>query len=334
MKVDLSASGGLATTARDAREAEEIGCTALWTAETGWDAFLAAVPAIEASTRLEVGTGVVIAFARSPMTIAQEAHDLQVHSGGRFVLGLGSQIKPHITKRFSMPWGRPVAQMREMVGAIRAIFSHWYDGERLDFRGEYYNHTFNAEPFRRVPPPGLAPPPIHLAAVGPRMTALAGEVADGYCSHSFITESYLREVALPQLAQGRARRPESSAPFELVLTASVASGAGEQLEKAIHRARRAISLYGSTPAYRPVLDHHGLGDLHVELNRLTKQERWDEMPGLIDDATLDLFTPVGSPAEVADALVNRFGDLATRLRLPAGETEVARHLARIPQENR
>jgi probable F420-dependent oxidoreductase len=326
--IDLSVTDGLYTAAQDAGTAENLGCAGLWTAETTCDPFLPAAPALAASDDLMVGTGVAIAFARSPMTIAQQAHDLHAVSGGRFVLGLGSQIRTHITKRYSMPWGRPIPQMRDMIGALRAIFAHWYDGDRLEFEGEYYRHTFNAEPFRPRVPAGLRPPPIHLAAVGPRMTALAGEVADGYVSHSFTTASYLVDRVLPALAEGRARRVSvtDGDTFDVTLPALTATGRGADLENAIERAKRTIAIYGSTPAYRGVLDHHGLGALQDELHALSRAGRWSEMPGLIEDQILELFAVVGEPTEVAAVLLTRFGPWVTRLRLPAGETALASSL--------
>jgi probable F420-dependent oxidoreductase len=325
--IDLSVADGLRSSLADGRTAERLGVAGLWTAETSCDPFLAAVPALGVTTHTMVGTGVAIAFARSPMTIAQQAHDLQVYSGGRFVLGLGSQIKTHITKRYSMPWGRPIVQMREMVGAVRAIFAHWYDGARLEFEGEYYRHTFNAEPFRPFVPEGLRPPPIHLAAVGPKMLELTGEVADGYISHTFLTPAYLTDKVLPQLAPGKAKGGKAAdSPLEIVLSAFAAVGSGEQLEKQVAVARRRIALYASTPAYRVVLDHHGIGALQEDLHTLSRAERWDEMAALIDDQVLDLFTVVGEPKEAAVELLARYGATATRIRLAAADTALAEAL--------
>jgi probable F420-dependent oxidoreductase len=218
--------------------------------------------------------------------------------------------------------------MRETIGALRAIFAHWYDGDRLEFEGEYYRHTFNAEPFRPRVPAGLRPPRIHLAAVGPRMTALAGEVADGYVSHSFTTASYLVDRVLPALAEGRARRvpPMDADTFDVTVPALTATGRSADLENAIERVRRTIAIYGSTPAYRGVLDHHGLGALQDELHALSRAGRWSEMPGLIEDPILELFAVVGEPTQVAAVLLTRFGPWVSRLRLPAGETALASSL--------
>lgn len=338
VSVDLTLRDGLTGAAHAAAAAEEAGCRGLWIPETLGDPFLPAVPVLGATTSLQAGTGIAVAFARSPMTIAQQAHDLQMYSGGRFLLGIGSQIKTHITKRFSMPWGPPAEKMREMVGALHAIFAHWYDGERLDFRGKHYQHTFNADVVGRRPPEALRPPPIYLAGVGPQMTQLAGEVADGFLAHGFCTESYLRSVLMPRLDAGRARQssrgsgraPES--PFELVVTPLAAVGTGQQLEAGVAAVRRSIALYGSTPAYRPVLDHHGLGSLQDELHALSTQGRWQDMPALIDDETLRLFAVVGSAEDVARQLWTRYGNLSGEVRLRTESLEVARTLHKLASQ--
>jgi probable F420-dependent oxidoreductase len=330
-KTLVSRAGPLSTAGALAARAESLGCGRVWTTETACDPFLPAVAALGTTNQLVVGTGVAVAFARSPMIIAQQAHDLQAYSGGRFVLGIGSQIKAHITRRYSMPWGKPIARMREMVGALRAIFAHWYDDATLDFEGEYYSFTFNSAPFRPPIPPGLRPPPIYLASVGPRMTALTGELADGYLSHSFITESFLREKILPALTRSRDPR---RAPLDLVITCpTVVRTADETWEQARNRAKSTIGLYGSTPAYRTVLDHHGLGALHEELNRLSRLSRWSDLPDLIDDDTLELFCVVREdPMDAAIELLRRFGPLATSLRLPEDALAVVEPLTALVAE--
>lgn len=313
-RIDLSHVGGLDRARPAAIAAEDAGADALWTAETKHDAFLESALALADTDRIEVATGIVIALARSPMTIAQAATDLQDLSSGRFVLGLGSQVRAHITKRFSMPWVKPVAQMREMIEATRAIWSHWYDGEPLDYRGEFYQHTFNSTAFRRLPTHPV-PPPIHLAAVGPLMVKLAATAADGFISHSFVTEEYLRTVISPVLDEGVRG---GSDDFERVITCNVVVGEpGVELDRRLDEVRAQVALYGSTPAYAPVLELHGLGDLHHTLHRMSRENRFGEMGALIDDEVLALFCAWGNPAEAADDLVRRFGDQATRLRLPA-----------------
>ncbi|MEZ5261657.1 MAG: TIGR03617 family F420-dependent LLM class oxidoreductase [Acidimicrobiales bacterium] len=196
MKLDARLRNGLAFAAADARDAEEAGYDGAWSSENESDAFLPLALAAGATARIELGPSVAIAFSRTPMTVAYQAADLQRFSDGRFVLGLGSQIRPHIEKRFSMPWSRPAARMREFVLALRAIFRCWEEGEPLRFEGEFYRHTLMTPHFSPPPVPG-GPPPIYLAAVGPLMTEVAGEVADGLLAHPFLTVDYLRDVVLP-----------------------------------------------------------------------------------------------------------------------------------------
>src|SRR5687767_3663873 len=193
MKVDGGISFDTAHSAQTARDAEDAGYDGAWTAETSHDPFLACLLAAEHTERIEVGTSIAVAFARSPMTLAQTANDLQSFSNGRFILGLGSQIKPHIDKRFSMPWSKPAARMEEFISAMRAIWSSWHDGTKLDFRGDFYTHTLMT-PFFNPGPNPLGPPKVFLAGVGERMTEVAGAVCDGFICHGFTTERYLREV--------------------------------------------------------------------------------------------------------------------------------------------
>src|SRR6185503_16421693 len=204
MKVDTGImAGALEDIATRARELEDIGYDGLLTAETGSDPFLPLVIAAEHTSRIELGTGIAVAFARTPMLTAYTANDLQRHSKGRFFLGLGSQIKPHIERRFSMPWSHPAPRMREYILAMRAIWASWNDGTKLDFQGEFYTHTLMT-PFFSPPAHEWGPPPVYLAGVGKLMTEVAGEVCDGFIYHGFTTPSYLREVTPPALARGRA----------------------------------------------------------------------------------------------------------------------------------
>ena len=312
MQLDARLRSDLTHAVSDARLAEEIGFDGGWSTENQADPFLPLALAAEHTSRLVLGPSVAIAFARTPMTLAYVAADLQRYSGGRFVLGLGSQIRPHVEKRFSMPWSRPAARMREFVLALRAIWSAWEHGGPLEHRGAFYTHTLMTPAFTPPHHPH-GPPRVFLAAVGPHMTEVAGEVADGLLAHPFLTERYLREVTLPALARGRARggRDVSTdgAPFELGLSAFVALDDAD-----LEAVRRQISFYGSTPAYRPVLDLHGWGELQTELNGLSKQGRWDDMVGLVDDEVLGAMCVTGTPAEVAAELVRRYGDVAQRVR--------------------
>ena len=204
MKIDCSISPAIGSGAATARAAEQAGYDGAWTPETNHDPFLTCVVAAEHSERLEVGTAIAVAFARNPMTMAYLAHDLQSFSKGRFLLGVGSQVKPHIERRFSMPWSQPAARMREYIAAMRAIWDAWENGGRLDFRGDFYTHTLMT-PFFYPGPTGFGAPPVYLAGVSERMTEVAGEVCDGFLCHGFTTERYVREVTRPALDRGRAR---------------------------------------------------------------------------------------------------------------------------------
>jgi probable F420-dependent oxidoreductase len=245
------------------------------------------------------------------MNIAVLANDIQLLSEGRFQLGLGSQVKPHIERRFSMPWSHPAARMEEFIAAIRAIWASWASGEKLAFRGEFYQHTLMTEFFNPGPNPH-GNPPIFLAAVGERMTAVAGRVADGMLCHSFTTETYLRERTLPALRSARG----NLAGFIICLPVLAAIGTdAAKLATAQAAVRAQIAFYGSTPAYRTVLDLHGWGDLHERLNTLSRRQEWAEMGTLITDDALDAFAVSGAPAEVAARVRQRYGDVVDRISL-------------------
>ena len=287
-----------------------------WTAELAHDPFMPLLLAAEHTEELEIGTSIAVAFARSPMTLANTAWDLQAYSKGRFVLGLGSQIKPHIEKRFSMEWSKPAARMREMGLAIRAIWNTWLTGEKLEFRGEFYKHTLMTPMFSPDVSDleGFGPPKMFLAGVGPLMTEVAGEAFDGFICHGFTTEKYLREVTIPALERGREKAGKTMEGFEIVGPSFVVTGNNdEEIEKAAMATRKQIAFYGSTPAYRPVLDMHGWGGLQDELNSLSKQGEWDKMGTLIDDEILNTFAVVGEPESIAAELGSRYGDVIQRL---------------------
>ena len=313
MKVDGGISFDTANSAQTARDAEANGYDGAWTAETSHDPFLACLLAAEHTERIEVGTAIAVAFARSPMTLAQTANDLQSFSEGRFILGLGSQIKPHIEKRFSMPWSKPAARMREFVSAMRAIWESWNEGTKLDFRGDFYTHTLMT-PFFNPGPNSFGPPKVFLAAVGEKMTEVAGEVCDGLICHSFTTERYLREVTVPALERGRQKAGKTMEGFEITGPSFVVTGTTEEeLQKAKQGTKQQIAFYGSTPAYRGVLDLHGWGGLQDDLNALSKQGQWVAMGDLIDDEILDTFAVVGEPEQIGPELLKRYGDVATRI---------------------
>jgi probable F420-dependent oxidoreductase len=304
---------------RAAVAAEAAGYDGWWAPETSLDAMIACAVAAERTSRIELGTGITVAFARNPMTVAQQANDLQILSGGRFTLGLGSQIKPHITRRFSMPWSHPAPRMREFVSAVRAIWDCWQTGAPLDFRGDFYTHTLMT-PFFNPGANEHPSPKIVLAAVGPKMTEVAGEVADGIIPHAFTTERYLREVTLPALERGRAMSGQTLEGFEISGPAFVvARDTEEEIAAGVQFVRAQIAFYGSTPAYRPVLDLHGWGELQEQLNAMTKRGEWDKLGEVIDDEVLNAFAVIGTPEEAVAELRRRYGDIVTQISLSLPE---------------
>lgn len=316
MKIDGNIGTNLTDVPAQAKQVEAQGYAGAWVAEMAHDPFLPLALAAEHTTDLEIGTSIAVAFSRSPMTVANTAWDLQAFSKGRFVLGLGSQIKPHIEKRFSMEWSKPAARMREFALAMRAIWNTWITGEKLEFRGEFYQHTLMTPMFSpdKHELDGFGPPKMFLAGVGPLMTQVAGEAFDGFICHGFTTEKYLREVTIPNLQEGREKAGKSMDGFEIVGPSFVVTGNNdEEIEKAANATRKQIAFYGSTPAYRPVLDMHGWGGLQDELNTLSKQGEWDKMGTLIDDEILNTFAVVGEPETIAAELGKRYGDVIHRL---------------------
>ena len=312
MKVDGGVGWDLEQVGAQAREMEEMGYSGILTAETGHDPFLPLAFAAQTTSRIDLGTGIAVAFARTPMILANIGHDLNALSKGRFVLGIGSQIRPHITKRFSMPWSHPAARMREFILAMRAIWANWHDGEPLQFTGKFYTHTLMT-PFFTPTNTEYGAPRVTLAAVGPLMTEVAGEVADGVIIHAFTTEKYLRETTLPALERGFAKAGKKREDFEISYPCFVVTGRDErEMDQARRATRRQIAFYGSTPAYKPVLDSIGAGELQGELNAMSKQGRWQEMGGLITDDMLDAFAVVEEPANIARAFRARYGDIVDR----------------------
>jgi len=294
---------------------EEIGYDGAFSFEAKLDPFLPLALASEHTSRLRLGTAVAIAFARSPMNLANLAHGLQVISGGRFVLGLGSQVRPHIEKRFSMPWSKPAARMREIVLAVKAIFDRWEGKAELDFRGEFYRHTIMIPAFDPGPNP-FGPPPVFTGGFGPLMTAVAGECADGFFAHPFTTRKSLLEQTLPALEQGLAKSGRRRADLEVLCATMVVTADDEAaFEQSRLAARKHLAFYGSTPAYLPTLACHGWDDLHRELNRLSKQGRWDDMTPLIDDEILETIAVVGPRNEIASKLRDRLAGIADGVTL-------------------
>ncbi|HWW55222.1 MAG TPA: TIGR03617 family F420-dependent LLM class oxidoreductase, partial [Acidimicrobiales bacterium] len=299
MKIDGYLGGSLDEAPRRATTLEALGYDGAFSAEGPHEPFLPLVLAAEHTTRLELMTNIAVAFARSPMDLAQLANDAQLVAGGRFILGVGSQIRPHIEKRFSMPWSHPARRMRELVLAVKAIQQCWQTGEALAFRGEFYQHTLMTPFFSPGPNPS-GPPPIFVAGLGPLMTEVAAEVGDGLLIHPFHSGQFVRDVAASAVDRGLARAGRDRRSFTLAATIIVATGSDDEaMGRAQRGVRRLLAFYGSTPAYRVVLDAHGWGDLQAELNTLSKRGQWEEMGSLIPDEVYDALVVTGRPAEIA-----------------------------------
>jgi len=285
----------------------------VWAAETVNDPFLSLAIAAEHSERVALGTAIAVAFARNPMSMAYTVNQLQEYSRGRVILGLGSQVRSHIERRFGAAWSHPAGRMREFVLALRAIWASWNDGTRLAFEGEFYTHTLMTPVFAPHPH-GFGTPRVFLAAVGPRMTEVAGEVADGVITHGISSARYVREVTLPALEAGLEKSGRSRSDVELTCPGFIAvAETDEQLEKARSAMRRHVSYYASTPAYRPVLELHGWGDLQRALYDRSKRGDWDAMSGLVDDDMLDTLAIVSTPDRLAGEVQERYGGIADRI---------------------
>lgn len=290
---------------------KEAGASGVFTFEGPFDVF---TPLVLASSvkNLDVMSNVAIAFPRNPIQLAHQANDLQLISEGRFILGLGTQVRAQIEKRYGVEFDHPVARMKELVGALRAIFATWNEGERLDFRGEYYRHTLMTPTFVPGPNP-YGPPPIYLGALGPRLTRATAEVADGLLVMPFGSKRFLHESTLPAVREGLAAAGRSESDFEVVPEIIVSVDTGRDDDHA--STRMLLAFYGSTPAYRPVLDAHGWGDLQPELNAMSKQGRWQEMATLIDDEILHTIAACGTPSEVAAHIRDRVDGVSERICL-------------------
>ena len=312
MKFDTRLAG-LEDALSHARRLEAIGVDGAFTFEGPHDVFTPLILAATASTSLELATNVAIAFPRNPVQLAHQAWDLQLLSQGRFTLGLGSQVRAQVEKRYGAEFDRPIARMRAMVGALRAIFASWETGDRLDFRSEFTSHTLMPPLFNPGPHPhGL--PPIALGGLGPQMVSLAAEVADGLLVMPFNTATHFRTRTLAAVDEGLAKAGRARSDLTVTGEVIVCCGRDDaELDMARLAGRWLLSFYASTPAYRPVLEAEGWEDLQPELNALTKSGRWDEMPSRIDDTMLATLAAVGSPSEVAANIVDRFGGQVDRV---------------------
>jgi probable F420-dependent oxidoreductase len=298
-----------------ARAAEALGFAGLWTSETKHDAFLPLAIAANETERIELGTSVAIAFSRSPMEVAQTAWDLQTLSDGRFILGLGTQVKAHVKRRFSMPWDKPVARLREYIGALRAIWGSFQTEGPLSFEGEFYRHTLMT-PFFNPGPVGYPEIPIYIAGVNTGLATLAGELCDGFQVHPFHSPEYVRRTVKPAIAEGAHKEGRDLGEIELVTSVFVVTGeSDEEIGEQREKTRTQISFYASTPTYRTVLEAHGWEEVGEELGKLARDKEWDEMPKLITDDMLAAFCVEAAPDEVGAALKERYEGLIDRVTL-------------------
>jgi probable F420-dependent oxidoreductase len=314
---DVAIDPGTGSVGDIAAEVERSGFGGMFLGETCHDPLLLLAAASQTTSTLRLGTSIYVAFARSPMVTAIAANDVQALSAGRLTLGLGSQIKPHITRRFSMPWSRPAARMREYVLALRAIWGSWENSAPLRFDGEFYSHTLMTPMFDPGPNP-YGNPPVIVAGVGEHMTRVAGEVADGLLVHSFVTKRYLQEVLLPNVEGAIAAAGRAREHFEVIVSPMFATGSTDaEVAEAREFVRGQIAFYGSTPAYRGVLDLHGWAGLHEDLYRLSKQGEWAQMPMIVPDEVVDEFA-VSAPIGHAAAEIDRhWGPVADRISVTA-----------------
>ena len=305
---------------------EDLGYDGAYTFEGPHEPFLPLAAAAVATKKLELLTSIAVAFSRSPMTLANLGYDLQLMSQGRFTLGLGSQIKPHIEKRYSMPWSSPAKRMQEMVHAIKAIWSSWHDGKELNFQGEFYKHTLMTPFFN----PGQNPfglPKIYVAGVGPLMTQAAAESADGFLVHPFHTTTFLTNVTTPSLEKGLSLSAKKQ--FDVSVGVMIATGMNdEEISKARDACKAQIGFYGSTPAYKVVLEQHGWEGIQLELNQLTKKGLWQDIAALITDEMLESIAVTGTPSEVSNEIFDRYGNIAARIApsIFSGDPEITKEL--------
>lgn len=313
---------GLKEVSAIAKSAETIGFDALWTQETQHDPFLPCTLIAEHTTRLNFGTAIAVSFARSPANLAYTAWDLAAQSNGRFILGLGTQVKAHIERRFGQAWPEsPVKKMREQIEVIRAFWDHWQNGTKLNYRGEYYKITLMS-PFFRPPPLPASPGgsraggegeiPIYIAGVNTSLAKLAGEVCEGFHAHPFHSVRYLQEVMLPAIEAGAAKEGRKRQDISVSVAAFVATTPEE-----LNFVRAQLSFYASTPSYRPVMDLHGWSGVAEKLSAHAAKGEWMEMPMLITDEMLNEFCLVTDESKLADELKRRYDGIADRLTLYA-----------------
>ena len=298
-----------------AKAAEDLGFAGLWTSETKHDSFLPLAVAATGTEKLSLGNSVAIAFSRSPMVTAQLAWDLQDLSDGRFILGLGTQVKAHITRRFSMPWDKPAARLKDYLLALRAIWGSFQNEGSLKYEGEFYQHTLMT-PFFNPGPIEHPEVPIYIAGVNTRLARLAGELCDGFHVHPFHTPEYVRKVVEPAIAEGAGAEGRGKGDVELATSVFVITGeSGQAIEEQREKMRAQAAFYASTPTYRTVLDVHGWGEVGERLGGLARKKKWDEMPKQITDEMLRAFAVEAAPDEVGPALAERYEGLIGRVAL-------------------
>jgi probable F420-dependent oxidoreductase len=317
MKIDGPFYAKLGDAAAEARRLAAIGYDGVYTLEGSWDPFLPLALASEHAPGLDIATGIAVAFPRNPLHLAYQAWDLQTFSRGQFLLGIGSQVKAHIEKRFGIDFDPPASRMRDYIQALKAIFDCWQNDVKLDYRGRFYQHTLMTPMFNPGPNP-YGPPPVLLGALGPKMTEIAGEVADGLIVHPFNSLPFLEQHALPAVQRGLEKAGRARRDFILQINAIIITGeTPEMIAAATESVRQLLGFYASTPAYRPPMDAVGFGDLQPELNRLSKEGRWDQLADYIDDDFLAAFCTRGNPSEIPGLLRERYGQHADRLAIYA-----------------
>ena len=317
---------------KTSKKLEDLGYDGAYTFEGPHEPFLPLAAAALATEKLELLTSIAVAFSRNPMTLANIGYDLQLMSKGRFTLGIGSQIQPHIEKRYSMPWSSPAKRMKEMVNAIKAIWGCWHEGKDLDFKGEFYQHTLMTPIFN----PGenkFGLPKIYVAGVGPLMTQAAAESSDGFIVHPFHTTKFLENITLPSVKKGL--ELSTAKEFDISLGVMVATGTtDEEIAKARDACKAQIGFYGSTPAYKVVLEQHGWESIQPDLNSLTKKGLWQDIPSLISDEILESIAVTGTPDEVSNIIFYRYGSIASRIApsIFSGDPEVTKALIHALKE--
>ncbi|MCA1730173.1 MAG: TIGR03617 family F420-dependent LLM class oxidoreductase [Actinobacteria bacterium] len=297
------------------RAAEGLGFAGLWTSETKHDSFLPLAVAASGTQKLDLGTSVAIAFSRSPMVTAQISWDLQDLSNGRFILGLGTQVKAHIARRFGMPWDKPASRLKDYIRALRAIWHAFQTEGSLDYEGEFYRHTLMT-PFFNPGPIEHPEIPVYIAGVNTRLASLAGELCDGFHVHPFHTLEYVRQIVKPAIAEGAKKEKRSPENVELATSVFVITGENEEeIEDQREKIRAQAAFYASTPSYRVILEAHGWEDVGEKLGNFARNKQWDEMPELITDEMLHAFAIEASPDEVGPALKERYEGLIDRVAL-------------------